>query len=386
MVPVIPVAGSPLIPTDAITIALIVFAAVLVLVYLGLLLRNQTLPLRARLKAVSRIALIILFFGAAGMVSLTAYWLLPQPNLIQSQVVSKEPLSLDQPLVFQFDRPVSRQKLTKTITPDVPGVWVFEDPLYRTHLMRRVVFYPQVTLNPDTEYTIQLGTISNTSGLSPSVTQTYRFRTSKQPQSLTAALATVVKTEPVTKLGVPAYLQQHALSCELSSLRMALAYRGNTVSEDTLLGQVGVDNTPHNGSIWGDPNEKFVGNVNGRQMVNGYGVHWGPIARVASSYRRAEAFEGSNLQRLTVEIKNGNPVLVWVFSNRGVSTTWYTPGGKQIYAVRDEHSVVVVGFTGPAASPTQLIINDPLIGQVYWSRSWFEKKWGIFNRSGVIIY
>lgn len=188
------------------------------------------------------------------------------------------------------------------------------------------------------------------------------------------------------KLGVPAYLQQHALSCEVASLRMALAYRGIQVSEEELLAQVGIDWTPHAGNVWGDPTEKFVGNVDGKQMIDGYGVHWGPIARIARNYRQASEFENWSIGQMTEALANNNPVIIWTYAGGGTPTTWKTPSGKEIYAVRDEHTVVMAGFVGPADNPSQLIVNDPLVGQVYWSRDQFERKWTIFNRSGVVIF
>ncbi len=587
----IPVAGSPLIPTDFLTFLFLAFLVVLGLVYFSLWHQNREAPVRAHLKTVSRVGLALIIFFLAGTVSLAVFWFLPTPVLVRSQVLSQDVVPLTKPLVFQFDRPVSRQRLEKMITPEVPGVWVFEASLYRTHLMRRVVFYPQVSFKPNTEYTVQFSGLTNVSGFSRTDTQTFKFQTRALPEfasfsikegaqgvaidtpitvnltdadegltefnfrfhpqaeykatlsadkrsyvinflkpldkrraylleveksNLTRDLETqevversapqlvgslhfatsgeisaeedfnrnhpiygdvrVIEVLPangttgvkvsskvsltfsqavnhqsaqshfsispsvegsfewggdimtfvpsknlpastkftvtvspgvsavvgrassetfvttfttasqVTKLGVPIYLQKHALSCEAASLRMALAYKGKMVTEATLLSQIGVDSTAHNGTIWGDPQEKFVGNVDGRQMVDGYGVHWLPIARVASEYGRAESFEGWSIDKLTEQINNGNPVIIWVFSNKGISTTWYTPSGKVINAVRDEHTVVVSGYVGDPGNPTQLIVNDPLIGQVYWSRSWFDKKWNIFNRSGVVVY
>lgn len=388
MVPVIPVAGSPIVPADMAVLVLLGLVSVLVVGYVYFWWRKRSESIPNRLRKVARLGVLYVAFLLAVVATLVAYWLVPAPKLVFSQVLGGDSLSTVDPIVFVFDRPVSRRKLEKSITPDVPGVWVFEDPLYSTHLMRRVVFYPQTALEPDTEYTVQFSGLTNVSGFSRSFTTTYSFHTQKSaflegPKSTESISGTA---SLVTKLGVPASLQQHALSCEVSALRMALSYRGHQVSEETLLSQVGFDPTPHKGSIWGDPHERFVGNVDGRQMVDGYGVYWEPIARVGNMYRESEAFTSWTTEQLAREILGGNPVIIWVFSNKGRPTSWYTPSGKQIYAVRDEHSVVVVGFTGPPENPTQIIVNDPLIGQIYWSRDWFEKKWGIFNRSGVVIY
>ena len=33
-----------------------------------------------------------------------------------------------------------------------------------------------------------------------------------------------------------------------------------------------------------------------------------------------------------------------------------------------------------------LIVNDPRLGQTYWTRETFERKWQVFDRSGVVVY
>lgn len=201
-----------------------------------------------------------------------------------------------------------------------------------------------------------------------------------------AYTSTFTTQNATTKLSVPSYLQKYTLSCEIASLRMALNYRDLTLTEDELIPIVGQDPTPHTGNVWGDPNIAFVGNIAGTQMANGYGVHWAPIAKAAREYRNAADFTQWTIEQLTGAIEGNNPVIIWVYSHHGTPTSWKTPDGRDVYAVRDEHAVVAVGFVGPANNPTQLIINDPLIGQVYWSRAVFDRKWNIFNRSGVVVY
>jgi len=167
---------------------------------------------------------------------------------------------------------------------------------------------------------------------------------------------------------------------------MALVYKGVNESEENLLNAVGYDPTPHQGNVWGDPHKAFVGNVDGRQMVDGYGVYWEPIARAGSIYRETKSFENWTVDQLTNEIANDNPVVIWVYSSGGVPTTWYTPDGKEIYATSGEHAVTAVGFVGSTDDPTHIIVNDPLVGQVYWPRVLFDKKWSTFSNSGVVVY
>lgn len=274
-------------------------------------------------------------------------------------------ISLMSPVQVTFDQEVDHNSAESkfSLTPQVKGNFSWKG--------NTLIFAPSEPFLFSTNYTVKLAA---------GVKSLYGVNSKQDFQSKFTTLNSSVR------LAVPAYLQKYTLSCEIASLRMALNFRGANVSEDDLIPQVGLDPTAHSGNIWGNPNSAFVGNIKGTQMADGYGVHWGPIAKAARNYRGAQDFQGWSITDLTRELSNGNPVIIWVYSHYGTPTSWKTPDGTDIYAVRDEHAVVAVGFVGPSDNPTQVIINDPLSGQVYWSRSSFDKKWNIFNRSGVVIY
>ncbi len=249
------------------------------------------------------------------------------------------------------------------ITPNVEGTFSW----YRNTL----IFKPTKSYSYSTLYTVEiLPGVKSVKGLDSSE----KFQTQFTIQDETV------------KLGVPAYLQKYSLSCELAALRMALEFRGISLSEDEILEKIGTDSTPRSGNIWGNPYAAFVGNVNGKQMVNGYGVYWGPIARVANNYRKAAEFTGWTISQLTSMIKANNPVIIWVYSSNGTPTGWDTLEGNKIHAVRGEHAVVAVGFVGQIDNPTAIIVNDPLLGQVQWPRLFFDTKWNAFGQSGVVVY
>ncbi len=178
------------------------------------------------------------------------------------------------------------------------------------------------------------------------------------------------------KLGVPAYRQNFAQSCEESSLRMALAYRGIGSSDEALLHAVGYSGQEsrrdaNGGIVWEDPNVEFVGNVHGSQAgLTGYGVFAGPIARVARSHgRSAEVQYGVNAAWVAQQIYNNNPVVLW--GSYGASASriaWLTPAGKVINVPMPTHTRTVVGVKGEPSNPLGFWINDPASGrQVYWS-------------------
>lgn len=274
-------------------------------------------------------------------------------------------IAVDNVIKVRFNQKVEQASAESkfSLSPSVPGSFGWEG--------ETMTFKPDSDLSYSTQYTIRVSQgIKSISGL----------------DSLDEFSSSFTTQESISKLEVPVYLQKYALSCEAASLRMLLAYRGINVSEKELLSHIGNDATPHQGSIWGNPYVGFVGSVNGKQMVNGYGVYWGPIARVANKYRYAISFEEWNIKKLTEALSKSQPVIIWGYVKNGQPTYWHTPGGDKIYAVPDEHTVIAVGFVGAANNPSHIIINDPLVGQVYWSREIFDKKWDAFGRSGVVVY
>jgi len=376
-----PVQGSPLLPFPYLIGAVLGLLVLLGIIYLIVHLSSKHIHPSSEIKKFA-------FWSTLSIVAIAAYvgyLIIPAPKIISTTPVSQtvgNPLT--GPISVQFSQPVSRGVMDKSVTPDVPGVWIFEDPIYATHLYRRVTFYPDIGLNANTNYTVKIGNIENVLKLFKSGDFQFSFKTKDAPFPQVEALK-IVQSQTV-RLAVPAYLQQHTLSCEVASLRMALAYKGVVKSEDELLNLVGFDNTPHIGGTWGNPYEHFVGNVNGNQMRDGYGVYWGPIERVAKMFGNAQAFQNQNIQFLTDQVSKGNPVIIWVYSSSGAPTHWKTPSGVNVFAVAGEHTVVVSGFVGPANNPTQVIVNDSLVGQVYWSRAVFDHKWATFAQSGVVIF
>ncbi|MDO8621611.1 MAG: C39 family peptidase [bacterium] len=198
------------------------------------------------------------------------------------------------------------------------------------------------------------------------------------------------KPTATAKLRVPFLKQEHALSCEVATLRMALAYRGVTVTESELLAAVGVDPTPRrrdrSALTWGDPDSAFVGDVDGIMAKTGYGVHAGPIGRVAGQYRRAESIADGTATTLTGAIANGNPVIAWGHLGSGKPLRWKTLGGNEVRAVDGEHTRVVIGYTGTKEIPTGFFAIDPIYGEQYWKTEKFMENWKPLGRTGVIVY
>jgi uncharacterized protein YvpB len=180
------------------------------------------------------------------------------------------------------------------------------------------------------------------------------------------------------------YRQEHSLSCEIAALKMALSVYGLNVAESELIAQLPFDHTVKKDGKWGDPNVGFVGNIDGKMPVTGYGVYWDPIAQTASHYSNAEVMQ-FDAKKLASEIKAGHPVIAWGFVGMGKKLFWTAPSGKQIIAINGEHARTVVGFSGSVESPTGFVILDPIYGKLYWKTSSFMDNWSAFNYMGVVV-
>jgi uncharacterized protein YvpB len=187
-------------------------------------------------------------------------------------------------------------------------------------------------------------------------------------------------------LAVKFHLQEHPLSCEAAALTMALRFQEARITETEVISRMPFDKTPHSGSVWGDPDKGFVGNIDGKIPVDGYGIHCKPLAETARRWRRAEVIEGGSPQEVARHVLAGRPVIVWGFTGKGGPLTWQTPGGKTVHADVGEHTRVVCGFRGAPADPDGFFLIDPNCGLVYWPKRLFVSNWDALNRSGVVIY
>lgn len=201
-----------------------------------------------------------------------------------------------------------------------------------------------------------------------------------------ARLPLYPKPKPTVLLDVPFYKQEHALSCEVAALRMALAGVGVHVSESELIRLLPFDTTPKRRGVWGDPNIGFVGDIDGKMLVDGYGVYAEPIRDLGGRWRRTEIFEEPTAAALAHTIANGAPVVVWGYFGSGTRYTWKAPDEKTVKAISAEHTRVVVGFAGEEEHPEGFFVIDPKYGQQYWKRDEFMENWDALDRMHVVVY
>lgn len=201
--------------------------------------------------------------------------------------------------------------------------------------------------------------------------------------------STIVPSKPTIKLAVEFHKQEHALSCEVASLVMALNFKGSEVTESQLISFLPIsDPKPRDqkNNLWGDPNLGFVGDINGKMPNTGYGVYDKPIYNLAINFRPAKIIKNGDVNILIEMISNNNPVIVWGVAGSGKDISWQTKEGKKINAHYIEHARLLIGFTGSKENPHSLILLDPIYGEIKMTTKNFIKNWEIMDKMAIAIY
>lgn len=190
---------------------------------------------------------------------------------------------------------------------------------------------------------------------------------------------------------VPFYRQEKQLTCELASMRSALAGIGIRVSEWDLWARVRKDFTPRtrqkDGSIvWGDPNKGFVGHPNGSMPITGYGVFVDPVELLGDWFASSTQIRVDNPVAIDSALRKGYPIIIWsVIGANPYVTTWKTPEGKVIHAPVREHTRVIVGYRGTTESMEGVYIIDPLTGLQYLTWDEFRERNALLNHAGLVV-
>jgi uncharacterized protein YvpB len=187
------------------------------------------------------------------------------------------------------------------------------------------------------------------------------------------------------KVPIEFHRQEHSLSCEVATLKMALATHGITMSETELITALPFDPTPKRPGIWGDPNQGFVGSIDGRMLRTGYGVYWDPIAKLGNRYAHTDVLRHGSASQLAGHVAEGNPVIIWGYYGSGAAHTWQTERGTAINAIDGEHTRVVYGFDGPHHAPTHFYLMDPSAGRLIWTTEKLMQNWSSLNHMGVVV-
>ncbi len=97
----------------------------------------------------------VLLFMIVGFI-----WASASPTYQMEVERSGEYLSPRTTFRFAFNRPVDRQ-MVALVEPAVAGNWTFDDFVVSPHLARTLVFTPETTLAPDTQYHVRITNVHN---------------------------------------------------------------------------------------------------------------------------------------------------------------------------------------------------------------------------------
>lgn len=286
------------------------------------------------------------------------------------QVAGAQPsgtrIALNAPVKLTFNQPVDHASAEKAfnITPNVSGSFSWSG--------NTLVFTP-AGYSYQTTYTYGVAAgITPVFGL-PGVAYGNRFVTQYE----------------IRKLAVPYFRQAHALSCEAASLRMALAYRGVATNDDAILGLIGYNPQPRDtaSNTWQDPNIEFVGNVDGKMNVTGWGVYAAPVARASRALgRNAEVIYSPSSQSVAAAIYAGHPVVVWGSMGAPVDDSWNTATSGVVHAAKNQHVRLAYGVEGSPDDPVGFYLQDPLRGSVYVTAGALQVSMNGGGRQILVVY
>ncbi|WP_040948524.1 C39 family peptidase [Gorillibacterium massiliense] len=156
-------------------------------------------------------------------------------------------------------------------------------------------------------------------------------------------------------------LPELPVGCEVTSLAMLLQYAGIQKDKMALAKEVKKDTTSlkknSNGDIvyWGNPNNGFVGDINGK--MKGFGVYHAPVFELLAKYiPSAVDMTGSSFDEIERKLSENTPVIAWTTTYYGLPRNWVewdTPTGA-VRTTFSEHAIVVVGY-----DDTSVYVNDP---------------------------
>ncbi len=190
--------------------------------------------------------------------------------------------------------------------------------------------------------------------------------------------------------GVAMIHQNHPLSCEEAATSMALTHQGIHVSQDLILREIGADlrskYVDGGGRVrWGNPYRTFVGNVNGSESnYTGFGTFYPPLVRVAQAHgARILAYGSMSAATIYARVIAGHPVVAfatwdWRWHPRRDYVSFDGQRIPWIGPVFASHVYTVVGV-----GPGKVLVNDPIRGQYWISKSAFEAGYSDFREAIV---
>jgi uncharacterized protein YvpB len=213
----------------------------------------------------------------------------------------------------------------------------------------------------------QLPTLEPTLALTPIPTD------SQEPNKISPD--TVLPVSASTD-GINGSLQFYTLDCEIQSAADWSRYFGKTIDRNEFF-----DRLPKSD----DPEEGFVGNINGpmgQLPPSDYGVHAAPVAKLLREYGLpAKASRNWSLEEIKNEIASGKPVIAWIVNLPfDIESTQYTASnGNTTPVARFEHTWIITAYD----ATTVTVVDSEWTYRV--KHATFLERWQVLG-SQVIYY
>lgn len=188
------------------------------------------------------------------------------------------------------------------------------------------------------------------------------------------------------KLNVSYFKQENPFTCEAATIKMALNYFGDLLSERDILKFMPLDPTQRSGDIWGDPDKGFVGNVLGKNNLESYGIHAAPTSKWIQNWKKTDLMQNASLSQLAKHIENNHPVIIWIYKGQGNILKWKTREGKIIEVVEGEHTILLTGYAGSVDEPKLFYYIDPEEGYKKMTSQELLQFASPFRMSAVAVY
>jgi len=174
--------------------------------------------------------------------------------------------------------------------------------------------------------------------------------------------------------------------CEITSLAEVLNYLGYEVDKEYLA----ENDLKMIDDLSGSFNSYFIGSP---WSESGWGCFAPAITNAGNKYltsikssKKAYNISGSTLSQLLAEIRNGNPVIVWVttrLDERTIFDNIEMDNGTIFKWPENEHCVVLIGYD--LNSPQTVTVADPLAGVVERTYSQFNSRYNELGKRAVVI-
>jgi uncharacterized protein YvpB len=193
---------------------------------------------------------------------------------------------------------------------------------------------------------------------------------------------------------------EYKLSSQAASLAMALSYFKIEVSQDEILDRIGFSRPIQperigKEIIWGNPDEGFLGYVNGFfgsgedktiESSTGWGVNSDPVLKVAKEYlKNSEKLKEGSISEIKKNLAEKKPIIIWhQFKNSSEETLTIKTNQNKKFELKEHTVSLLIGYEEKDGE-TIYFLNNPEKGQMQIKQNDLINQWSKMNRQAIVI-